>query len=173
MPLAAVVGKDTANVADTFVLFSFGVVVGQHIVIEFGVTGVSNENRSAVFVNECAVGGDFLLVDEFEFAVGALKVDVVEADELSLPFAESGSVGFEAGDCGGDSVDFRRCGQVVKFGVCLEEFEGHESCFPCVAIDFGESELLQAVVFAEIHVGQVDDDFLADSVVVIQRVGVD
>ena len=55
-----------------------------------------------------------------------------------------------------------------------EEFQGHEGGLPAVACRvIGESELLEGGVFTDIHVGKVNDHFLAYAIVDIERVGVD
>ena len=70
---------------------------------------------------------------------------------------------------------FRGVGQSVGLNMAVEKLGSHESSLPSVAllVEFGPAYLLQAVVFADIHAGEVHNEFLADAVVEEEVIGVD
>ena len=105
-----------------------------------------------------------------------LESHVIEAYQLALPFAEA------VGICGKfrerihhkcvDSLNFR---QTVELGMLLEELTRHERSLPrrTLLIPFGHAELLESIVFTDIHTGKIEYHFLTHTIVEIQVIRVD
>ena len=114
-------------------------------------------------------------------AVGILEVNVVEAHELPLPFAEElavvqATVGVEVAERFDEHrLNFRGLGQPVELNMVLEEALSHECRLVCVGrrLPFGVTELHKAGVAADVHAGKVDNHLLTDTAGEPQVVGVD
>ena len=148
---------------------------GHGHVPELGIAAGAHVNGAAFHIQALVIAAGVIFVDQRSVA-GVGKLGVVEYHKLSLPLdqlflarTELAEVGHEHG------VDFRQIGQAVELRVAVEQLRSHERRGDALVAfkPRGSAELHHAVVFADIHTGQVHDQLLADTVVQIEVILVD
>lgn len=127
----------------------------------------AGEHESAVRCYLTAVG-------ECELAP-LLEVASLELNELALIFADNRRRGRSIFIVGCHVwLDLRRFGQSVQLDMLLEELQRAERTFEGSLIGLaGKADLFQTAILADIHVGHVNDDFLTDAILVVERIGVE
>ena len=104
------------------------------------------------------------------------ELDIVAAFHLALPCDEAVGTGRNIAD-GAEFMDnhLRGIRQTIGLYMAVEQLRCHESSLPGISrlVVFGPAYLLQAVVFADIHTGEIHNQLLADAVVEEEIIGVD
>ena len=162
LPRTVEVTEDTHDSAFAF---------GKSLAVEVSITAGAHRQRSRT-VGDCLRSG-FLIFSKSSLSA-VFERNAVEANELALHFDDAFFSSGERADRSANSVHLSGLGKAVKLRVSLEVFERHKSGLPTVSIaEVGPTELLQAGIFAEIHVGNVDNHFLTHAVVGVKAVLVD